>query len=78
MVGRAAMHVVRRMPRPVGLALLAALLCAACGCYERVVRTDEIPPDGVQVYEPNVPESGDTFDQVIKGDQPKKKTWRDR
>ncbi len=63
----------RRTPRLVTVILLATLSAASAGCYKRVIRAEGIGSETVDTYEPNSKGEPDLLDNLMWGDQPKKK-----
>jgi hypothetical protein len=61
------------MPRLVTVVLFATLSAASAGCYKRVIRAEGIGSETVDTYEPNSKGEPDLLDNLMWGDQPKKK-----
>ncbi len=66
----------RRMPRLVMVVLLATLSAASAGCYQRVIRAEGLGSRTVDTYEPNSKGEPDLLDDLMWGEQPKKKESR--
>ena len=66
----------RRMPRLVTVVLLAGLSAASAGCYSRVIRAEGPGSDTIDTYEPNSKGEPDLLDDIMWGEQPKKKESR--
>ncbi len=66
----------RCRPRLVTVVLLAGLSAASAGCYERVIRAEGIGSETVDTYEPNTKGEPDLLDDLMWGEQPKKKESR--
>ncbi len=66
----------RRLPRLLTVVLLATLSAASAGCYERVIRAEGPGSRTVDTYEPNSKGEPDLLDDLMWGEQPKKKESR--
>ena len=63
----------RRMPRLVMVVLLVGSAAVSVGCYKRVIRAEGIGSETVDTYEPNSNGEPDLLDDLMWGEQPKKK-----
>ena len=63
----------RRMPRLVIVVLLVGSAAVSAGCYKRVIRAEGIGSKTVDTYEPNSKGEPDVLDDLMWGEQPKKK-----
>ncbi len=66
----------QRLPRLVMVLLLAGLSAASAGCYSRVIRAEGPGSDTIDTYEPNSKGEPDLLDDIMWGEQPKKKESR--
>ncbi|MEE8129058.1 MAG: hypothetical protein V3T48_02135 [Vicinamibacterales bacterium] len=62
-----------RLFKVVVVGVLAAFGAVSTGCYERVIRAEGIGSDRVDTYEPNSKAEPDVLDDIMWGEQPKKK-----